>query len=124
VEGLLRDGAPIRPAQVSAVALQVLKHQPESSGEHFRVMQNVDDFGRITVIFEDGTVAEVIGSDLMISGIRNELSLITDFCQYDVRVNPNNANEIFLPREDAAGDILFREKLPTAQGTSFPASNL
>jgi predicted dehydrogenase len=123
VEGLLRDGAPIRPAQVSAVALQVLKHQPESSGEHFRVMQNVDDFGRITVIFEDGTVAEVIGSDLMISGIRNELSLITDFCQYDVRVNPNNANEIFLPREDAAGDILFREKLPTAQGTSFPSPN-
>lgn len=123
VEGLLRDGAPIRPAQVSAVALQVLKHQPESSGEHFRVMQNVDDFGRITVVFEDGTVAEVIGSDLMISGIRNELSLITDFCQYDVRVNPNNANEIFLPREDAAGDILFREKLPTAQGTSFPSPN-
>ncbi len=29
---------------VSAVALQVLKHQPEASGEFFRVMQNVDDF--------------------------------------------------------------------------------
>ena len=57
VEGILSHGAPIRPVAVSAVALQVLKHQPVSCGEYFRVMQNVDDFGRVTVIFEDRTVA-------------------------------------------------------------------
>ena len=53
-------------------------------------MQNVDDFGRLTVLFEDHTVAEVVGHDLSISGIRNELSVIGDFGQYDLRVNPNN----------------------------------
>ena len=123
VEGILADGQPIRPIGVSAVALQILKHQPEASGEFFRVMQNVDDFGRITVIFEDQTVAEVIGHDLSISGIRNDFSIITDFAQYDLRVNPNNENELFLPDEVAAGDLLFREKLPTARGTSFPRPN-
>ena len=123
VEGILHDGQPIRPVAVSAVALQILKQQPESSGEHFRVMQNVDDFARVTVLFEDHTVAEVIGHDLSISGIRNEFSVITDFAQYDLRVNPNNENEIFLPRSDVAGNLLFREKLPTAQGTSFPRPN-
>lgn len=120
VEGILRDGRPIRPKKVSAVALQILKHQPQASGEHFRVMQNVDDFGRITVIFDDETVAEVIGHDLSISGIRNELSIIADCAQYDVRINPNNENELFLPQGDVAGNLLFREKLPTPQGTSFP----
>jgi len=123
VEGVIKGGAPIRPERVSAVALQVLKHQPPSAGEHFRVMQNVEDFGRITIVFEDQTVAEVLGYDLSISGIRNELCIIADFGQYDVRVNPNNANEIFLPAEEAAGRILFREKLPTAEGTSFPMPN-
>lgn len=123
VEGILRNGKPIRPARVSAVALQILKRQPAASGEHFRVMQNVDDFGRITVVFEDHTVAEVLGYDLSISGIRNELSIITDFAQYDLRVNPNNENELFLPDAVPAGDILFREKLPTPQGTSFPRPN-
>ena len=123
VEGILRDGKPIRPQKVSAVALQILKHQPEAAGEHFRVMQNVDDFSRITIVFEDRTVAEVMGYDLSISGIRNELSVIADFGQYDTRVNPNNSNELFMPSEDAAGDILFREKLPTPQGTSFPMPN-
>ncbi|MBK34370.1 MAG: hypothetical protein CME26_02430 [Gemmatimonadetes bacterium] len=123
VEGILKDGVPIRPKRISAVALQVLKHQPESAGEHFRVMQNVDDFGRVTVVFDDNTVAEVLGYDLSISGIRNELSVIADFGQYDIRVNPNNANEIFLPSADPLGDILFREKLPTAEGTSFPIPN-
>lgn len=119
-EGLLREGRPVRPARVSAVALQVLKGQPESSGEFFRVMQNVDDYGRVTVVFEDGTVAELFGYDLSISGIRNAFSAITDFTQYDMRINPSDENELFMPDEAVAGDILMREKLPTARGTSFP----
>ena len=123
IEGLLRQGRPIRPVKVAAVALQVLKHQPAAAGEHFRVMQNVDDFGRITVVFEDQTVAEVLGYDLSISGIRNELSVITDFAQYDMRINPNDENEVFLPQGDTAGNVLLREKLPTPQGTSFPRPN-
>jgi predicted dehydrogenase len=123
VEGILAGTEPIRPVCVSAAAMQILKHQPESSGEHFRVMQNVDDFGRITVIFEDDTIAEVIGHDLSISGIRNEFSVITDFAQYDLRVNPNNENELFLPDAANAGNLLVREKLPTSQGTSFPRPN-
>lgn len=123
IEGILRGGKPIRPLSVSAVALQVLKRQPKEAGEHFRVLQNVDDFGRITVLFEDRTVAEVVGSDLHISGIWNEMSVTTDFAQYTIRVNPSDANQLFLPSESAAGNILLREKLPTAQGTSFPAPN-
>ncbi|MDA1276667.1 MAG: Gfo/Idh/MocA family oxidoreductase [Verrucomicrobia bacterium] len=123
VEGILRDGRPIRPAKVSAVALQVLKHQDSTSGEHFRVMQNVDDFARITVVFEDQTVAEALGHDLNIAGIRNELSVITDFAKYDIRINPNNENELFLPSSEPAGNLLFREKLPTPIGTSFPRPN-
>src|SRR5262249_28276910 len=107
----------------SAVALQILKHQPAASGKHFRVMQNVDDFARITVLFEDQTVAEVLGHDLSISGIRNELSVIADFGQYDLRINPNDENELFLPDAVAAGNLLLREKLPTPQGTSFPRPN-
>lgn len=121
VEGILRDGCPIRPVKVSAVALQVLKHQPPSAAEHFRVMQNVDDYARVTVIFEDNTVAELFGYDLSISGIRNAFSVITDFGQYDMRINPNHSNELFLPDSAVAGNILLREKLPTPQGTSFPS---
>jgi predicted dehydrogenase len=123
VEGILRDGKPIRPARVSGLATQILKHQGESSGEYFRVMQNVDDFARVTVLFEDHTVAEVHGHDLSISGIRNELSVVADFAQYDIRINPNNENELFLPNPQLAGNLLFREKLPTAAGTSFPRPN-
>ena len=86
-------------------------------------MQNVDDFGHVTIVFEDETVAEVLGYDLSISGIKNELYLISDFAQYDIRVNPSSGNELFMPSEDTAGDILLREKLPTPQGTSFPMPN-
>ena len=40
--------------------------------------------------------------------------------QYDIRVNPNDENELFLPDGSAIGDVLLREKLPTPTGTSFP----
>ncbi len=120
IEGIIRDGRPIRPIKVSAVALQVLKQQPHSAGEHFRVMQNVDDYARATVLFEDGTPAELFGYDLSISGIRNAFSVIADFGQYDMRINPNDSNELFLPDGEAVGDIVLREKLPTPQGTAFP----
>lgn len=120
LDGLLRNGSPIRPARVSATTLQVLKNLPPASGEHFRVMQNVDDYARVTVVFDDGTVAELFGYDLSISGIRNAFSAITDFGQYDMRINPVDENELFLPSGLVAGDLLMREKLPTAQGTSFP----
>ena len=83
-------------------------------------MQNVDDFARITVVFSDDTVAEVMGYDLSISGIRNSLHVIADCAEYELRVNPNNENELFMPSAAEAGNILFREKLPTPQGTSFP----
>jgi predicted dehydrogenase len=121
VEGILRGTGPIRPVKVSGVAMQVLKHQPPQVGEHFRVMQNVDDFARVTVVFEDETVAELYGYDLSISGIRNAFSVIADFGQYDMRINPNDGNELFLPNGSVAGNILMREKLPTPQGTSFPS---
>jgi predicted dehydrogenase len=123
VEGLIIGGVPIRPARVSATVLQILKHQGKSSGEHFRVMQNVEDYARITVVFQDGTVAEVSGYDLSISGIKNELSIVADFAQYDMPVNPSGGNEIFLPDGRSAGSALFREKLPTPQGTSFAIPN-
>ena len=55
--------------------------------------------------------------------MKNELYLISDFAQYDIRVNPSPGNELFMPSGDAVGDVLLREKLPTAQGTSFPMPN-
>ena len=123
IEGVISGVGPIRPVRVGAFASQILKAQGESAGEHFRVMQNVEDFGRISVEFSDGTIAEVVGHDLSISGIKNRLSIITDHSQFDIRINPNSANELFLPDGGVAGDIMLREKLPTPTGTSFPAPN-
>ena len=123
VEGILRNGKPIRPAKVAAVSKQILKHQDPAAGEHFRVMQNVDDFGKVTVVFEDETIAEAVGHDLSITGIHDELNVITDFAKYDIRINPNNENELFMPAAEPAGNLLFREKLPTPVGTSYPRPN-
>ncbi|MBI2425965.1 MAG: Gfo/Idh/MocA family oxidoreductase [Candidatus Hydrogenedentes bacterium] len=120
IEGLLLQGKPIRPKAVYGMTRQILKHQPASAAEHFRVMQQVDDFGKMTVVFEDETIAELTGHDLNISGILNTFEVIADFGQYHVRANPNNENELFLPEGAVVGNLLLREKLPTAQGTSFP----
>ena len=103
------------------MALQVLKTQPQAVAEHFRVMQNVDDFARVTVVFQDDTVAEVLGYDLSISGIRNWLHVIADCAEYELRVNPNNENELFTPSASAAGvDRIFC----TSSMPAFPLSQV
>jgi hypothetical protein len=113
VEGILRDGRPIRPARVSSVVLQILSHQSEAIGTHFRAMQNLEGFGRVTVIFDDN-VAEVPGSDLSIGGIRDELSAITDFCQYD---NQLAAHGYVAEMNDAVDCALMPERYPQSGAT-------
>ena len=46
--------------------------------------------------------------------------LLHFWSRYDIRVNPNDEHELFMPDGDVAGDLLLREKLPTVHGTSFP----
>ncbi|MBN2449650.1 MAG: Gfo/Idh/MocA family oxidoreductase [Lentisphaeria bacterium] len=122
VEGLARNGKPIRPATVSA-RTHALTRLPEFRDEgHIRAnYHDIDDFSLMHVTFEDGTTATVLASDIVLGGIHNWLEVAANNHRSICNINPNNAMQTYNPVEANFRDIYVVEKTGTKQGWSFPS---
>ena len=122
VEGKTRDGKPIRPKSVTA-RTHALTRLPGFKDEgHIRCdYYDIDDFSVMHVVFEDGTVADIIASDIVLGGIHNMLEVNTNNHRSICNVNPNNAMQAYNPVEENFKDIYVVEKTGTKQGWSTPS---
>jgi predicted dehydrogenase len=76
VEGRTRDGNPIRPKTVSARTHAVTRLPGFRDEGHIRCdYHDIDDFSAMHVEFEDGTIADVFASDIVVGGIHNWLEI-------------------------------------------------
>lgn len=121
-EGQARDGAPIRPAAVSARA-HVITRMPGFRDEGFlrTGYTDIEDYGQIHITFSDGTIADVFASELVLGGVANWLEVMANNHRTRCNLNPVNALETFNPREEQFRDIYVTEKIETKQGWSQPA---
>jgi predicted dehydrogenase len=71
--------------------------------------------------FEDGTVAQMIGSDIVMGGVRNRLEIFADRCVVTANLSPTTATVAYAPQADVFGDEYIVEKTETKAGWSFPA---
>jgi len=117
VEGVARDGKPIRPKSVTARA-HAITRLPEFRDEgHIRCdYHDIDDFSIMHVVFEDGTVADIFSSDIVTGGIHNWLSVTANNHRTTCNINPNTAMETYNPVEANFKDIYTVEKIETKQG--------
>jgi predicted dehydrogenase len=117
VEGRARNGQPIRPKTVSA-RTHALTRLPSFRDEgHIRAnYYDIDDFSAMHVEFEDGTVADVFASDIVLGGIHNWLEVCANNHRAICNINPNSAMMTYNPREENFKDIFVAEKIGTKQG--------
>jgi len=122
VEGRARDGRPILPREVSA-RVHALTRLPGFRDEgHLRCdYYDIDDFSLMHVVFEDGTVADVFASDIVLGGIHNWLEVAANNHRTICNINPNTAMLTYNPVEANFKDIYVVEKIGTKQGWSFPS---
>ncbi len=121
-EGLARDGKPIRPKHVVAEVAN-LTDNPVYQAEDPKFL-NVDladceDWGSILITFEDGSVAQVTSSDVVLGGIYNHVQVFTSRGRIECNMNPNNQVVAYGPSEDAFGDEYLAEKISTRAGWNF-----
>ena len=117
VEGRARDGKPIRPAAVSARVHEVTRLKGFRDEGHLRTDYNdVEDFGFMHVVFEDGTVADIYSTELVMGGVHNWLEVCANNHRSLCNINPNTAMQSYNPREEAFRDIYVVEKIGTKQG--------
>lgn len=122
IEGKARNGKPIRPMAVSA-RTHALTRLPDFKDEgHIRCdYHDIDDFSLMHVIFEDGTIADIFASDIILGGIHNMIEVNTNNHRTVCNINPNTTMQTYNPVEANFKDIYVVEKTGTKQGWSNPS---
>lgn len=117
VEGRARDGRPIRPRAVSARTHAITRLPGFRDEGHIRRdYYDIEDFSAIHVEFDDGTIADVFASDIVLGGIHNWLEVSANNHRAICNINPNTAMQTYNPVEKNFADVYVLEKIGTKQG--------
>jgi len=119
VEGRVKNGIPIHPKTVSARVHAITRMQGFVNQGHLRdSYTDVEDYASAHVVFEDGTVAEVLANELTHGGSKNYLEVHANNHRTICNIGPNNTMQTYNPVEDNFRDVYVVEKTGTKQGWS------
>ena len=122
VEGIAREGKPIQPRAVSARTHALTRLESFRDEGHIRAdYYDIDDFSLMHVIFEDGTIADIYASDIILGGIHNWIEVNTNNHRTVCNINPSTAMQTYNSAEANFKDIYVVEKIGTKQGWSCPS---
>jgi predicted dehydrogenase len=82
---------------------------------------DVEDFGLLVCTFDDGTIAEIVGGDTTLGGVRNRLTAYATNAVVEANMNPNDAVRAYAPDTTALANVYLNEKLETHAGWSQPS---
>ena len=118
-EGRARNGKPIRPKTISARTHAITRMPGFQNEGHLRTTYtDIEDFALLHVVFEDGTIADIFASELVMGGVHNWLEVNTSNHRTICNINPNNAMQSYTPNEKHFKDVYVVEKTETKQGWS------
>jgi predicted dehydrogenase len=121
-EGMARLGHPIRPAAVSARTHSITRLPGFEDRGFLRTdYQDTEDYAFIHVIFEDGTVADVTASELVLGGIYDFVEVFANNHRTRCRMSPVQVVDVYNPRHDQFKDLYLVEKISSNEGW-IPAS--
>ena len=121
-EGLARLGRPIRPAAVSARTHRITAIPGyEDKGFIRTTYKDTEDYSVMHVVFEDGTVADVIASDLVMGGIYDFIEVFANNHRTRCRMSPVNVVDVYNPKHEQFKDLYLVEKISSNEGW-IPAS--
>ena len=122
VEGIARNGVPIRPASVSARTHELTRLPGYRDAGLIRTdYHDVEDYGFIHVVFEDGTVGDVTTSEVSLGGIYDYLEVFANNHRTRCRISPTGLVDTYNPRGEQYNDIYLIEKASTKEGWSQAA---
>jgi predicted dehydrogenase len=122
LEGQTRSGRAIRPVAVTARTHELTRIPGYEDRGFLRTeYTDVEDFGFMHVRFEDGTVADIFCSEIVLGGVHNWLEVMANNHRTRCNINPIDALSTYNPREEQLADVYVVEKTGTKQGWSHPA---
>ncbi len=120
VEGIARNGKTIRPVSVSARTHTITRMPNFQNEGHLRnTYKDVEDYASINLVFEDGTIADIVASELLQGGVKNYVEVHANNHRTICNIGPNTAMQTYNPIDENFKDIYVVEKTGTKQGWSF-----
>ena len=118
-EGKARDGKPIRPQSISA-RTHAITRMPNFKDEGYlrTTYKDTEDFAMLHITFEDGTIANLFASELVLGGVHNWIEVNTTNHRTICNIHPNNAMQAYTPAQKHFEDVYVVEKTETKQGWS------
>jgi predicted dehydrogenase len=118
-EGRARNGNPIRPKSISARTHAITRMQTFKDEGYLRTTyKDTEDFAMLHVVFEDGTIANLVASELILGGVHNWLEVNTTNHRTICNINPNTSMQAYTPDQKYFEDVYVVEKTETKQGWS------
>ncbi|OGP92929.1 MAG: oxidoreductase [Deltaproteobacteria bacterium RBG_16_48_10] len=122
VEGRARKIKPIQPRSVSARVHALTREKRFIDRGHLRAdYHDIEDFSIMHVTFQDGMIADIFASDIVMGGTHNWLEIAANNHRTFCNINPNTAMQTYNPVDQYFKDIYVVEKIGTKQGWSNPA---
>jgi predicted dehydrogenase len=119
VEGKTANGIPIRPLTISARTHTITRMTGYRNEGHLNgTYKDVEDYANIHVVFEDGTIADIVASELLHGGVKNMVEVHANNHRTICNITANNAMQAYNPLEENFKDIYVVEKTGTKQGWS------
>jgi predicted dehydrogenase len=123
-EGRRLRGAPIRPVSVLAEVAQLADTAAfrSSAPRYLNTVEgaDVEDWGGMLVVFDDGSVAQISASDAVLGGIRNQLAVYGAQAVVFCNINPNDAVQAYAPDPAVFAGEYITEKIETKAGWTSP----
>ena len=124
IEGRARDGRPLRPASVSCRVHEITRLPGFRDRGFLRTdYDDVEDYSQRHVTFDDGTVADVYATELVLGGVHNWLDVFANNHRTSCRLNPVNLLDTYNPEAAQLDDVYVVEKIGTKEGWSHPAAD-
>ncbi len=121
-EGLRRTGAPVRPAWVSAdtADLSAVAGVPADELRIAGEWGEVENWGCLTIGFDDGSRAVAWGGDHVLGGMESSLDLFASNCRLRLSLSPNDMLRAYAPDGGVFGDAYIMEKIDSGAGWTTP----
>ena len=85
--------------------------------------EDIEDYSQLHVTFDDGTVADVYATELVLGGVHNWLEVFANDHRTTCRLNPVNLLDTYNPAAAQFKDVYVVEKTGTKEGWSHPAAD-
>jgi len=117
IEGLANGGRPIRPARVCARTHQITRLPHYQDAGHIRTdYHDIEDYGFMHVTFDDGTVGDVVTSELVLGGVYDFVEVFANNHRTRCLLSPAGLMNTYNPKGEQMADVYLMEKISTQEG--------